>query len=214
MFEKMDHSHSMALDDVLKARHSIRGFSPAPVKKEEIEQIIRAGLIAPFASIAVVGKPDFRKFFIIPAGSPVKGKIKDIIVSRFPKYVEDLEKEYGLTPFVKMLKGGGPNMAAGLLDKPCLVIGAERWGSPAIAPESISYCFENMWLKATSLNVGFQLLTVIPGMKLGNDKDLCQILGIPTGEYYLDGFALGYPAENFKPAPVKYPDFESSVKWL
>jgi nitroreductase len=212
--EKMDHSHSVVLDEVLKARHSIRSFSPVPLKKEEIEQIIRAGLIAPFASIAVIGKTDFRKFFIIPAGSPVKGKIKDLIVSRFPKYAEELEKEYGPTPFVKMLKGGGPNMAAGLLEKPCLVIGGERWGSPAIAPESLSYCFENMWLKATSLNVGFQLLTVIPGMKLGNDKEFCQLLGIPPGEYYLDGFALGYPAENYKPASVRYPDFESSVKWL
>ena len=214
MLEKMDKSHSVALDDVLKARHTIRSFSPAPLEKEDIDQIIRAGLIAPFAAIAVIGKTDFRKFFIIPAESPTRGKVKDMIVDRFPKYVEDLEKGSGPTPFVKMLKGGGPNMVAGLLDKPCLVIGGERWGSPAIAPESLSYCFENMWLKATSLKIGFQLLSVISGMKLGNDKEFCQLLGIPPGEYYLDGFALGYPAVDYKPAPVKYPDFESSVRWL
>jgi len=210
----MDHSHGVALDEVIQARHTVRNFSPAPLEKEDIDEIMRAGLISPFASIAVIGKTDFRKFFIVPADSPTRGKIKDLIVARFPKYVEDLEKEFGPTPFVKMLKGGGTNMAAGLLDKPCLVIAAERWGSPAIAPESLSFCLENMWLKATTLKIGFQLISAISGLKLGNDTEFCRILGIPPGEYYVDGFALGYPAVNYKPAPVKYPDFESSVKWL
>ncbi len=210
----MDHAHSVALDEVFKARHTVRGFSPAPLEKGDVDEIIRAGLIAPFAAMAVVGREDFRKFFIIPANSPMRGKVKDIIVARFPKYVEELEKEAGHTPFVKMLKGGGPGMVAALLDKPCIVIAAERWGVPAIAPESISYSLENIWLKAASLKIGFQLLSVISGLKLGNDEEFCQLLGIPLGEYHLDGFALGYPADKFNPAPVKYPDFESSVKWL
>ena len=210
----MDHSHSVALDEVIKARHTVRSFSPAPLKKEDVDEILRAGLIAPFAAMAVVGKADFRKFFIIPANSPAKDMIQDVIVGKFPKYVVELEKEVGQTHFVKMLKGGGPGMVAALLDKPCIVIAAERWGVPAIAPESLSYSLENMWLKATSLKIGFQLLSVVSGQKLGNDEAFCQILGLPPGEYHLDGFALGYPAENFKAAPVKYPEFEASVKWL
>jgi nitroreductase len=214
MFEKMDHSHSAALDEVFNARHTVRGFSPALLDKEDVNQIINAGLIAPFAAMAVIGKTDFRKFFIIPANSPMKEKVKDIIVDRFPAYVDRLDKEAGHTPFVKMLKGGGPRMAAALLDKPCLVIAAERWGVPAIAPESISYSMENMWLKATTLKIGFQLLSVVSGLKLGNDAEFCQLLGIPNGEYHLDGFALGYPASDFKQAPVKYPEFETNVKWL
>ena len=210
----MDHSHSVALDEVLKARHTVRSFSPAPLEKEDVDEIIRAGLIAPFGAMAVVGKTDFRKLFVVPANSSTKGKVKDVIINRFPKYLEDLEKEAGHTPFVKMLKGGGTGMIAALLDKPCLVIAAERRGVPAIAPESLSYSLESMWLKATTLKIGFQLLSVISGLKLGSDKEFCQILGIPPGEYHLDGFALGYPADDFKAAPVKYPDFEASVKWL
>jgi nitroreductase len=214
MFEKMDHSYSIALDAVLNARHSVRVFSPSPLETEDVNQIIRAGLIAPFAGMAVGGKTDFRKFYVIPAGSPVREKLKEAIKARFPGYLEEMEKSAGPTPFVKMLKANGSNIIAGLDSKPCLVIAGERRGVPAVAPESLSYCLENMWLKATSLKIGFQLLSIISGMKLGNDKDFCQLLGIPPGEYYLDGFALGYPASNYKPAPVKYPDFESSVKWL
>lgn len=214
MFEKMDHSNSMAIDEVLKARHTVRSFSPEPLKKEDVDQIIKAGLIAPFAAMAVVGRSDFRKFFIIPSGSPMMEKIKGIIANKFPGYVEKIEKEAGPVPFVKMLKGGGPKMVEGLFDKPCVVIAGERWGIPAIAPESLSFSLENMWLKATSLKIGFQLLSVISGQKLGNDKEFCDLLGITCGEYYLDGFAMGYPAANFKPAPVKYPEFESSVRWL
>ena len=214
MYEKMDRSCSVALDEVMRARHSVRAFSPAPLEKEDVNQIVRAGLIAPYAAMAVVGKPDFRKFFVIPADSPVRGKVKDLIVSRFPKYVEEIERSAGPTPFVKMLKGGGPRMAGSLFDKPCIVVAGERWGVPAIAPESMSYCIENMWLKATSLKIGFQLLTVIPGMKLGNDREFCQLLGLQPGDYYLDGFALGYPASDYKQPPIKYPDFESSVKWV
>ena len=214
MYEKMDHSHSMALDDILKARHTVRGFSPEPLKKEDVNSIIEAGLIAPFAMIAVAGREDFRKFFIIPADSPTREKIKSIVAGKFPDYAVKIEKEAGPTPFTKMLKAGGPKMAESLFDKPCVVIAAERWGVPAIAPESLSFSLESMWLKATSLKVGFQLLSVISGQKLGNDKEFCDLLGIPCGEYYLDGFALGYPAANFKPAPVKYPEFESSVRWL
>jgi len=214
LFDNMDHSHSVALDEVLNARHTVRAFKPDLLKKEDVDQIIRAGLVAPFAAMAVVGQPDFRKFFVIPADSPMKEKVKAIIMNKFPVYVEAIEKTAGLTPFVKMLKDGGPKMAGALLDKPCIIIAGERWGIPAIAPESLSFCEENMWLKAASLKIGFQLLSVISGMKLGNDKEFCQLLGIKPGEFYLDGIALGYPASNFKPAPVKNPDFDTNVKWL
>lgn len=214
MFENMDHSHSALLDEILNARHSVRAFSPTMLKKEDVDRILQAGLTAPYAAMAVAGKPDFRKFFVVPADSPTKEKIRAIIMDRFPGYVEVVGKTAGNTPFVNMLRSGGPNMVSGLLDKPCIVIAGERWGVPAIAPESLSFCLENMWLKATTMKIGFQLLSVVSGMKLGNDVEFCQLLGIPPGEYYLDGFALGYPASNFKPAIVKYPDFESSVKWL
>ena len=214
MFEKMDHAHSAALSEIIKTRHSVRAFSNKPLKKEDVEQILEAGLTAPFASISVAGKPDYRRFYVIMGDSPAKEKVKNAIVQRFPGYLEGLEKAAADTPFVKMLKVNGTKMIAGLFDKPCIVIAAERWGVPAIAPESISYGLENIWLKATTMGIGLQLLSVVPGMKLGNDEEFCKILGIPAGVYYLDCFALGYPAEDFKPIPVKYPEVKASVTWL
>jgi nitroreductase len=214
VFENMDKNHGVMLDEIMHARHTVRAFSPEKLKKEDVDQIIEAGLIAPFASLPLAGKIDIKKFFVVQGDSPVKEKMKNIIAGKFPAYADDIEKSTGPTPFSRMLKEGGPNMAKALLDKPCIIIAGERWGVPAIAPESLSFCQENMWLKATTLKIGFQLISAVSGMKLGNDKEFCQLLGIKPGEYYLDGIALGYPAANFKPAPVKYPDLESSVKWL
>lgn len=212
MFENMDHSHSASLDEILRARHTVRSFSTKPLEKEKTEQIVRAGLVAPFAAMAVVGKKDWRKIFVIPAASPAIGQMKAVVADRFPQYVNELESKFGPVPFVKMLKS--PHISASLLDKPCIVIVGEKKGVPEAASESVSYCMESMWLKATSLKVGFQPITAVVGLKLGNDEEFCKILGIPCGEYHLDGFALGYPAEGFQPAPVQYPDFESAVKWL
>lgn len=212
MFENMDHSHSDALDEILRARHTVRSFSTTPVEKEKIEQIIHAGLVAPFAAMAVIGKKDWRKIFVAPAASPVIGQMKAVVSARFPQYVRELESKFGPVPFVKMLKS--PQMTSSLLDKPYIVIVGEKKGVPEAASESVSYCMESMWLKATSLKVGFQPITAVVGLKLGNDEEFCKILGIPCGEYHLDGFVLGYPADGYKPAPVQYPDVESAVKWL
>jgi nitroreductase len=212
LFEKMDRSHSDALDEILSARHTVRSFSTTPLEKRQIEQIIRAGLVAPFAAMAVVGKEEWRKIFVITASSPVSGQMKAIVAARFPQYVKELESKFGLVPFVKMLRS--PQMTSGLLDKPCIIIVGEKKGVPEAASESVSYCMESMWLKATSLKIGFQPITAIMGLRLGDDEEFCKILGIPRGEYHLDGFALGYPADGYKPAPVKYPEFESAIKWL
>jgi len=61
MFEHIGVAHSQALDDILKARHTVREFSTIPPHKGYVEQIIRAGLIAPYASFPAAGKTDFRK---------------------------------------------------------------------------------------------------------------------------------------------------------
>ncbi len=69
MFENITPEHSAALDFIVRARHSVRAFSPVPPRKEAIEAIIQAGLLAPFGALAVAGKPDFRKVFVIQSSS-------------------------------------------------------------------------------------------------------------------------------------------------
>lgn len=214
MFENIIPAYSEALDEILKARHTVRIFSSTPLDKKEVEQIIRAGIIAPFASFPAEGKPDFRKFFVISANSPTMRKIENIIKDRMPNFAAKLEKQVGLVPFVQAIKKAGLFITQLLSSVPYLLIAGERKGIPAIAAESLSYCMQSMWLKAVSLKIGFRPVTYILHLKLGDDPEFCELLETPCGEYALDGCALGYPAEDFQPREVNYPDFDSNVKWL
>jgi len=215
MFENIGAAHSQALDDILKARHTVREFNTIPLDKECIEQIIRAGLTAPFASFPAAGKTDFRKFFILPSTSPMTKNVESIVNDRMPKFAAKMEKEIGLLPFVQIIKQISTNSIAQLSkDVPYLIIAGERKGVPPIAAESLSYCMQTMWLKATTLKIGFRPVTFVLHLRLGDDDEFCQLLGIPCGEYALDGCALGYPADNYQPRQVNYPDFETNVTWL
>ena len=208
MFENITREHSDVLDLIIRERHSVRAFGSTPPDRESIEAIVQAGLLAPFAAFAVGGKPGFRKVFVIQKSSPAMQSASDIIKNRMAKMAQELEKKVGPLPFVQKLKQGVPSLGAA----PYFVIVGERKGMPPIAAQSLSYCLQNMWLKATSRGIGFQLVSAT--MQMDGDSEFCGLLNIPCGEYALDGCALGYPAENFQPAPVEYPTLADSVFWL
>ena len=214
MFDKMTSIHSDALDDILKARRSVRMFGEMQPDKRDINQIIQAGLIAPFASIPAKGKTDFRKIIVIPATSSAMTKVEISIRDKMPKLFDEL----GSSPLA--INKDKPFEIATLLfgNAPYLIIGAERKGMPStyMADQSISlsYCMYNMWLKAISLKIGFKLVSAIVHLKLGNDKEFCTLLGIPIGEYALDACVIGYPTDSYKLPNVNYPEFSSNVTWL
>ena len=212
MFENITPEHSAALDVIVRARHSVRAFSPIPPGKEAIEAIIQAGLLAPFGALAVAGKPDFRKVFVIRSSSSAMDAAADILKNRMAKVADELEKKVGPVPFVQNMKRIGQQGVSGIGNAPYFVVVGERKGMPPIAAQSLSYCLQNMWLKATSLGIGLQLVSAT--MQLDSDLDFCRLLGIACGEYALDGCALGYPADNYQPAPVEYPTLAKSVSWL
>jgi nitroreductase len=212
MFENITPEHSAALDVIVRARHSVRAFSPIPPRKEAIEAIIRAGLLAPFGALAVAGKPDFRKVFVIRSSSSAMEAAADILKNRMAKFADELEKKVGPVPFVQNLKRIGKQGVSGVGNAPYFVIVGERKGMPPIAAQSLSYCLQNMWLKATSLGIGLQLVSAT--MQMDSDPDFCRLLGIPYGEYALDGCALGYPSDNYQPPSIEYPTLAKSVSWL
>ena len=53
----------------------------------------------------------------------------------------------------------------GVETAPYFIVVAERRGFPEIEQQSLAYCLENMWLKATVLNLGFQLVSATSGMR-------------------------------------------------
>lgn len=212
MFENITPEHSAALDVIVRARHSVRAFSPIPPRKEDIEAIIQAGLLAPFGALAVAGKPDFRKVFVIRSSSSAMEAAVDILKNRMAKFADELEKKVGPVPFVQNLKRIGKQGVSGVGNAPYFVVVGERKGMPPIAAQSLSYCLDNMWLKATSLGIGLQLVSAT--MQMDSDPDFCRLLGIPYGEYALDGCALGYPSDNYQPPSIEYPTLAKSVSWL
>jgi nitroreductase len=212
MFENITPAHSAALDVIVRARHSVRAFSPIPPRKEDIKAIIQAGLLAPFGALAVAGKPDFRKVFVIRSSSSAMEAAVDILKNRMAKFADELEKKVGPVPFVQNLKRIGKQGVSGVGNAPYFVVVGERKGMPPIAAQSLSYCLDNMWLKATSLGIGLQLISAT--MQMDSDPEFCRFLGIPYGEYALDGCALGYPSDNYQPPSIEYPTLGKSVSWL
>ena len=212
MYEEITPECSAVLDVIIRSRRSVRAFSSRSPSREAIEAIIQSGLLAPFPALAVAGKPDFRKVFVIRSSSSVMEAAANMLKNRMAKLAGELEKKAGPVPFVERLKRVGQEGVPGVGSAPYLVVVGERKGIPLAAAQSLSYCLQNMWLKATSIGVGLQLVSAV--MQMDNDPDFCRLLGIPCGEYALDGCALGYPADDYKPPTVQYPTLANSVVWL
>jgi nitroreductase len=212
MFEDITPEHSAILDVLIRARRSVRAFSSTPPSREDVEAIIQAGLLAPFGALAVVGKPDFRKVFVFRRSSDATEAAASILKNRIARQADELAKNMGPAPFVQNLKRIGQEGVPGVGTAPYFIVLGERKGMPPVAAQSLCYCLQNMWLKATSLRIGLQLISATTQMD--NDPEFCRLLNIPCGEYALDGCALGYPADKYQPGPVQYPILEKSVSWL
>ena len=212
MFEKLNEQHKTAIDEILQARHTVRDFNQEIPSREEITAIIQSGLIAPFAALAVAGKPDFRKIIVIPASSAASSKIQQVLQNRLGLFAAELEKKMGLAPFVQNIKRIALQGIPGLKKAPFYIVVGERKGMPPVASQSLCYCLHNMWLKATTLGIGLQLISATSQMD--NDPEFCQLIGIPCGEYALDGCVLGYPADNYAIQHTEYPLYDKSVTWM
>jgi len=56
------------IDQVIESRRSIRKFKLEAPPKELIEQVLQAGLLAPYSGVGVT-REDFRRFIVIPRES-------------------------------------------------------------------------------------------------------------------------------------------------
>jgi len=210
MFEQMNQSHSIALDEIMDARFSVREFSDKLPDRTDIEQIVRAGFNTPFAGKPARGKEDFRRIVIIRTSSEVMRAIERILLAEISKLSN------------KMLGKADDEPPDDLFyffrDAPYLIIAAERKGYPITYMSdhsiSLSYCMHGMWLKATTLKIGFKMVSAFIHAKLGNNEEFCRLVGLPCGEYALDACIVGYPHEHLKTPQVNYPDYESNTTWL
>lgn len=213
----ISHECNRALDEVLESRRSIRSFKPDIPPKDLVKDILRAGVLAPYAAAALEGK-DFRRFVVVARDSPVTARIADLVKRRAGAISLKLNEELGRDPelkekaqrFAKRLEAvsrqGVPSIGAA----PYFIVVAERKGFPPVEHWSLAHSLENMWLKATALGLGFQLISLTA--ELAQDKEFCDLLGIPYGEFELNGCAIGYPAET--PSPASRPNVDDVTKWI
>lgn len=209
---------SDAFDNILESRRSIRFFKDEIPPKEYIEDIIRAGLFAPYAAQAVDENEYFRKFIVISKNSEKMKEVAEIAKNKLKIMSEQLNAQMEKNPYLKekgksfskRLELFADKGVLGIGTAPYYIVVAEKKGVPPVEQQSLAHCLQNMWLKATSLDLGFHLVSATAQM--GEDKDFCEILGINPGDFGLNGCAVGYPKEI--PPKTSRPAVGEVIKWL
>lgn len=208
------------LDQILAERRSYRMFTSAIPPEDEIRRILHAGLLAPFAA-AAVGTPHnyFRRFFVVKLGSPSMKAMAPLAMAQVTAMNRELDLAMEKNPALREKASGFVNRLAmirkngrvpGVGTAPYYIVVAERRGFPPVELQSLAHCLENMWLKATALGLGFQIVSITSQMS--SDPSFCAILGIPAGEWELMGCAVGYPTDELSPS-IR-PPVEDVTTWL
>jgi nitroreductase len=208
---------NQVLDLIIESRRSIRKFKPEIPPRELIKQVIHAGLLAPYSGIAV-SRNDFRQFIVILRDSETTSQVAVLLKHKIVSMYEELERQMRTDLFLKrhgqafyenlkaMSQHGVPNIGKA----PYYIVVAEQKGIPPVEHSSLAHCMQNMWLKSTALDLGFQLLSITAQM--AEDKMFCDLLGIYPGDFALDGCLIGYP--DAIPPLTKRPQIDRVTKWI
>ena len=182
-----------------------------------IEQILKAGLQAPYAAASVT-REDFRRFIVIPRESKATAQVATILKRKAESWSKQLELQMHhdeftrqhAGPFLERLKLAGEHGLPNIGMAPYFVVVAEQRGIPAVEHLSLAHCLQNMWLKASALGLGLQLLSIT--QQLDTDLEFCNLIKIPVGEFAIDGCLIGYP--DMKPSVPKRPDLAKVTEWI
>lgn len=208
------------IDRVIGCRRSHRQFRPEVPETEDIRRILHAGLLAPFAAAAPgTSKDYFRRFFVVRSGSAAMNEVSPLVMAKVRRMEVDLaramendpvlrQKAAGFSRRLAMIVKGG--IVPGIGTAPYYIVAAERRGFPPVELQSLAHCMENMWLKATALGLGFQIVSVTSEM--ADDPAFCKIIGVRPGEWALMGCAVGYAQDELSPA-IR-PPVEDVTTWV
>jgi nitroreductase len=208
---EIDIEKNKILDEIIASRRTIREFTSDIPPRDHINAILEAGLQAPFAAIAVIGEKKFRRFFVVKDGESMN-KLSEIIQKRIRVVYDNLSEKAGTYPEAEVFLGVLKNITVSGFNirSPYLVIVAEKEGFLPVAQLSIAHCLENMWLKATALGLGFQLVSMVSD--LSKDPEFCEFIGVKPGEYATNGCVIGYIQT--VPPKVERPLLNEITKWI
>jgi nitroreductase len=193
--------------EVIAARRSIRSFTDAMPPREALEQILAAGLAAPYAAAMAPGAALDRRFVVLPRRSAALQAAAATIKAHA---LEALGEDELPAPLRARLAAVTQGRIPGVGTAPYYVVVAERGSVMAVQQQSLAHVLENMWLMATALGLGMHLVSVTSMM--ADNAAFCHILGLPVGEYALNGCAIGVPTQAAEVRPL--PDIDSVVRWL
>ena len=189
-----------SLDAVIMARRSERVFQPRGVSSADIDAVIKSGLYAPYGGLANGTADDFRRFFVFSQSGGQLPKLHTIIRDNAAAGALILQRQSAhdparaekAMPFIKRMQSLAENGIPGFETAPCCIIIAERKGVPPVEKQALAHVIENMWQKATALNLGLRLVSAIGG--LAENEDFCKLLDLNPGEFAVEGCLIGYPA--------------------
>lgn len=205
------------LQQIMTERRTIRAFDPQPPETSQVEQVLSAGQMAPFANFGTQAG-EVRHFYVFPAGSSAREQIEQAFhtasaqaernfqpgVSRWWLRLKEglfFKKNYSprsMEQLRLMLEQASRSSGHfnNLSNAPLLILVAEQRRGPGLAQwldrQSLAHCMQNMWLMATALDLAFQPLS--PLALLAEDERVCALLSLAPGQYALDGFLLGLPS--------------------
>jgi nitroreductase len=216
--EKIDRETNERLDKLLQMRRTVRSFTDEVPPREQIEQIIKAGLLAPYAAAAVEGVKLFRRFFIFERGGESFTKIAELAVEQMKAMAAGLKQQCEADPafaekagpFAQRMEMVVSSGRLPITDAPYFIVIGEKAGFPPAEKQSLAHVLQNMWLKATALGLGFRLISLTAN--LACNEDFCGLLGVTPGEFAFDGCSIGYATE--WPPPTPRPSFDEAVSWF
>jgi nitroreductase len=200
-----DEEAARVLTKVIAERRSVRSFSEAMPARKDLERIIAAGLAAPYAAAMSPGGGLDRRFFVLSPASAALSAAARAIQAHAQQALAAPETPAALRARLGPVAEG---RILGVGTAPYYVVVAEP--QSLAAPQSLAHALENMWLMATALGLGMHLVSVTTTMS--DDPTFCEILGLPVGEYALNGCAIGVPAQS--PEARATPDAASVTTWL
>jgi nitroreductase len=207
-------------DHIVMDRRTHRRFKQDIPPAELIKDILKAGLHAPYAGAAVGNTEEyFRRFFVLKKVSHAMSSLIPLFFNEVIKTSTELEaamehnknlrdQATGFVTRLEMIKKMG--MVPGIGTAPYVIITAEKKGFPPVEHQSLAHSMENMWLKATALGLGYQLVSITSQMS--DNEEFCRILGLKPGVWAFIGCAIGYPAEELSPS--SRPPVDELTTWL
>ena len=219
MSKETPNQKNIIFDQIIIERRSHRRFWQEFPSKKDILSIIDAGLHAPFAAASST-KDYFRRFFILKMGSKSMTTAAALIFEEVSTMLSKLELAMENDPHLREQAIGFANRlentkkigkVPGVGTAPYFIIIAEKKGFLRVEQQSFAHCLENMWLKATALDLGFQLVSATA--QLADNPSFCAMLGINPGEWALNGCAVGYSAEELSPSRFFLRSMRSRAGW-